>query len=221
MSDTNAAQAPPAESRGRHPAGLYILFATELWERFGFYTSAAIMTLYLQRGGFGWTRDQATSLWSYYLMFVYATPLIGGWLADRFIGYRRSVLIGGVLFIFGYALLGLGSITTYYIALALLFAGNGFFKPNISTMVGNLYPAGSPLRDSAYNIFYMGINIGALMAPAVAETLLHLIAGTEVIEAASAGSTLSVEQAAQLRTGFLSAFVAAAVGMSFGTIIFA
>ena len=102
-------------------------------------------------------------------MFVYATPLIGGWLADRYLGYRRSVLIGGVFFIAGYCLLGLGPIATYYLALALVFAGNGFFKPNISTMVGNLYPAGSRLKDSAYNIFYMGINIGALLAPMVAE----------------------------------------------------
>ena len=105
-------------------------------------------------------------------MFVYATPLIGGWLADKFLGYRRSVLLGGVFFIAGYALLGLGSIATFYLALGLIFAGNGFFKPNISTMVGNLYPSGSPLKDSAYSIFYMGINIGALLAPVVAEGCL-------------------------------------------------
>src|SRR5271156_6327837 len=101
----------------RHPKGLYILFASEMWERFGFYTAAAIMTPYLQRGGFGWSKTQATSLWSYYLMFVYATPLIGGWLADKFVGYRRSVLIGGVFFVAGYTMLGLGSIATFYIAL--------------------------------------------------------------------------------------------------------
>ena len=140
-----------------------------MWERFGFYTAAAVMTLYLQRGGFGWSKTQATNLWSNYLMFVYATPLIGGWLADRFLGYRRSVLIGGIFFIAGYTMLGLGSIATYYLALGLIFAGNGFFKPNISTMVGNLYPSSSPLKDSAYSIFYMGINIGALLAPVVAE----------------------------------------------------
>src|SRR3954471_9656881 len=101
---------------GKHPLGLYILFATEMWERFGFYTAAAIMTLYLQRGGFGWTKDQATSLWSNYLMFVYATPLIGGWLADKFLGYRRAVLLGGLFFVGGYALLAQGSLATYYIA---------------------------------------------------------------------------------------------------------
>jgi POT family proton-dependent oligopeptide transporter len=201
----------------RHPSALYILFGVEMWERFGFYTAAAVMTLYLQRGGFGWTKESATSLWSNYLMFVYATPLIGGWLADRYIGYRRSVLIGALFFVAGYTMLGLGSLSTYYIALAVLFIGNGFFKPNISTMVGNLYPAGSPLKDSAYNIFYMGINIGALMAPLVAEGSLQLIAGAEVLDKASKGVALSVAEAASLRSGFLTAFFAAAVGMTIGT----
>jgi POT family proton-dependent oligopeptide transporter len=217
--DVNTADLPQAAER--HPWGLYALFATEMWERFGFYTAAAIMTLYLRRGGFGWTRDQATNLWSYYLMFVYATPLVGGWLADQFLGYRRSVLLGGVFCVAGYALLGFGSIATYYPALALIFAGNGFFKPNISTMVGNLYPAGSRLKDSAYNIFYMGINIGALFAPIVAEGLLQIIAGSDILEAAKADKPLSAEQAASLRSGFLAAFYAAAIGLSIGSVIFA
>jgi POT family proton-dependent oligopeptide transporter len=204
----------PAE---RHPSSLYLLFGIEMWERFGFYTAAAIMTLYLQRGGFGWTKEQATTLWSNYLMFIYGTPLIGGWLADRFLGYRRSVLFGALFFIAGYTLLGLGSFSFYYIALALLFAGNGFLKPNISTMVGNLYPAGSKLKDSAYNIFYMGINIGALMAPLLGEGSLQLLAGKELIEKAKAGVELSATEAAAMRSGFLTAFFAAAVGMSLGT----
>jgi proton-dependent oligopeptide transporter, POT family len=204
----------------RHPKGLYVLFATEMWERFGFYTAAAIMTLYLQRGGFGWSKPQATSLWSNYLMFVYATPLIGGFLADRVLGYRRAVLLGGLFFVAGYTLLGLGSLSTYYIALGMLFIGNGFFKPNISTMVGNLYPAESPLKDSAYSIFYMGINVGALLAPLIGESMLQVFAGSAAVEAAKAG-TMTTEQAANLRIGFLAAFYAAAVGMTVGTIIFA
>jgi POT family proton-dependent oligopeptide transporter len=203
----------------RHPAGLYILFASEMWERYGFYTAAAVMTLYLQRGGFGWSKTQATELWSNYLMFVYATPLIGGWLADKFLGYRRAVLIGGLLFIGGYALLAQGSPAIYYIALGLIFAGNGFFKPNISTMVGNLYPAGSPLKDAAYNIFYMGINIGAWLAPILAEVALQALAGPEVLEMAKKGTPLSAEQAASLRSGFLTAFYLAAGGMTIGTLI--
>ncbi len=186
------------EARERHPVGLYILFATEMWERFGFYTAAAVMTLFLQdtQQGFGWTRDEATGLWSNYLMFVYLTPLVGGWLADRFIGYRRSILIGAVLFVAGYFLLARATVATFYVTLALLFVANGFFKPNISTMVGNLYGPHSKLKDSAYNIFYMGINIGAFMAPIAAEVLRQ-------------------------RIGFRAAFFAAAVGMSVGTLVFA
>ena len=203
----------------RHPKGLYILFASEMWERFGFYTTLAVMTLYLQRGGFGWSKTQATNLWSNYLLFVYATPLIGGWLADKFLGYRRSVLMGGLFFIAGYAMLGLGSIATFYVALALIFVGNGFFKPNISTMVGNLYPSNSPLKDSAYSIFYMGINVGALLAPLIGEGALQLIAGSELLEITKKGETLSPEQAASLRAGFLAAFYAAAIGMTLGTLI--
>jgi POT family proton-dependent oligopeptide transporter len=207
------------ERHDRHPSGLYILFASELWERFGFYTLAAVMTLYLQRGGFGWSKTQATTLWSYYLMFVYATPLMGGWLADNLLGYRRSVLLGGIFFVAGYTLLGLGSLATYFIALGSIFAGNGFFKPNISTMVGNLYPSSSPLKDSAYSIFYMGINIGALLAPVVAEGALQVLAGSDVLGLAKEGLALSAEQSASLRAGFLTSFYAAAAGMTIGTVI--
>jgi POT family proton-dependent oligopeptide transporter len=225
MSDAAEPEESAWRTRDRHPAGLYILFATEMWERFGFYTAAGIMTLYLQRGGFGWTKADATKLWSNYLMFVYATPLIGGWLADRFLGYRRSVLLGGLFFIAGYTLLGLGAVSTFYLALGLIFAGNGFFKPNISTMVGNLYPAGSPLKDSAYNIFYMGINIGALFAPIVAESLLQLVAGPETIAAVSKlsekGQPLTSDLVSKLRGGYLAAFHAAALGMTIGTVLFA
>jgi POT family proton-dependent oligopeptide transporter len=217
-SELQESDAEPA--RERHPWGLYALFATEMWERYGFYTAAAIMTLYLQRGGFGWKKEDATGLWSNYLMFVYATPLIGGWLADRFLGYRRSVLLGGVLFLSGYVLLGMGNQSLFYLALAFVFAGNGFFKPNVSTMVGNLYPAGSPLKDSAYNIFYMGNNIGAWMAPIVAELLLQSSAGSQILEAAKTGVELSPDQAAALRGGFLKAFYAAAIGMTIGTVLF-
>lgn len=217
---TTVAQPGADSARPRHPMGLYLLFATEMWERFGFYTAAAVMTLYLQQGGFGWTKDQATSLWANYLMFVYLTPLLGGWLADKYLGYRKSVLIGGLFFIAGYAMLGLGNVSLFYVALGLIFAGNGFFKPNISTMVGNLYPPGSPLKDSAYNIFYMGINIGAMFAPIIAEICRQLVTGSEAHAAASSGKTLSPEQAEAVRQGFLTAFYVAAGGMTFGTLLF-
>ena len=154
-----------------HPPGLYALFATEMWERFSFYSMLALFTLYMQDGkdGFSWTPAQATSLYSNYLMFVYASPLVGGWLADKILGYRRAVIIGGFFFMAGHGLLSVPALWAVYLALTCLVIGNGFFKPNVSTMVGNLYPEGSHLKDRAYNIFYMGINIGAFLAPVVME----------------------------------------------------
>jgi POT family proton-dependent oligopeptide transporter len=151
----------------KHPPGLYVLFFTEMWERFGFYSMLSMFVLYLTNSqqGFGWTDQQATDLYSNYLMYVYASPLIGGWIADRKLGYRNAVLLGGLIFMVGYFLFSIHSLTAVYAALTCLIIGNGFFKPNVSTMVGHLYPEGSPLKDRAYNIFYMGINIGALLAP--------------------------------------------------------
>ncbi len=197
---TAAGSEPAGRSRpgiDHHPPALYILFATEMWERFGFYTLLAVMTLFLQDKveGFGWTRAHATQLWSYNLMFVYMTPFLGGLIADQWLGYRRSILIGGVVFVVGYLMLAVRSVPAFYCALVLVYIGNGFFKPNISTIVGNFYPPGSPLRDAAYNIFYMGINVGAFLAPVVSEVLRQKI-------------------------GFRAAFVSAAVGMAIGTILF-
>jgi POT family proton-dependent oligopeptide transporter len=196
----SASQSPSAGSRpgiDYHPRALYVLFLTEMWERFGFYTIAATMTLYLQDKveGFGWTRGQATDMWSYYLMFVYLTPFLGGLLADQLLGYRRAIVIGGIVFAAGYFLLSLGWVAAFYASLVLIFIGNGFFKPNISTIVGNFYPAGSPLRDAAYNIFYMGINIGAFLAPIVSEVLRQ-------------------------KFGFRAAFFSAGLGMALGTVLF-
>ena len=161
----------PASDLQKHPKGLYALFATEMWERFSFYSMLALFTLYMQdsKQGFSWTPAQATSLYANYLMFVYASPLIGGWLADKILGYRKAVMIGGFFFMAGHGLLSVPSLWAVYAALTCLVIGNGFFKPNVSTMVGNLYPEGSHLKDRAYNIFYMGINIGALAAPIVME----------------------------------------------------
>ncbi len=179
----------------RHPKGLYVLFATEMWERFGFYTMLAMFTLYLRDTtgqGFAWSVDSATSLYSNYLMFVYASPLIGGWLADRKLGYRRSVSIGAVFFMAGYLLLSVHSIPVVYAALTCLVIGNGFFKPNISAMVGNLYREGSHLKDRAYNIFYMGINIGAFLAPVVAEFMQHRWGFRPAFTVAAAGMVISL-----------------------------
>lgn len=179
----------------RHPSGLYVLFATEMWERFSFYTMLAMFTLYLRDTtgqGFGWTVDQATGLYANYLMFVYASPLVGGWLADKLLGYRKAVMLGGLFFMAGHLLLSFRSITIMYLALACLVIGNGFFKPNVSAMVGNLYPDGSRLKDRAYNIFYMGINCGAFLAPLVAEFVQGRFGFHPAFAVAAGGMAISV-----------------------------
>jgi proton-dependent oligopeptide transporter, POT family len=178
----------------KHPRGLYVLFATEMWERFSFYSMLALFTLYLQNPdqGFGWTDARATGLYANYLMFVYASPLIGGWLADRKLGYRRAVMIGGLFFMAGHLLLSFRSLPIVYAALTCLVVGNGFFKPNVSTMVGNLYPEGSHLKDRAYNIFYMGINIGAFTAPIVMEIVKEKFGYHPAFAVAAFGMLISV-----------------------------
>ncbi len=184
-------------TRERHPKGLAVLFATEMWERFGFYSLQAMLTLYLRSTpqGLGWSTADATRLYSTYLMCVYGSPLIGGWVADRFTGYPGAITLGGIFLASGYFLLSLPPISALYVAMVVLVVGNGFFKPNISTMVGYLYPQGSPLKDSAFSIFYMGINLGAFTAPIVAETVSQ-------------------------RFGFRPAFSVAGVGMIISLLIF-
>ena len=155
----------------RHPRGLYVLFAAEMWERFSFYSMLSMFTLYLQNKdqGFGFATPRATNLYANYLACVYLSPLVGGWIADRKLGYRRAAMLGAVFFIAGHLLLAFRSLPILYTALACLVIGNGLFKPSISTMVGNLYPERSRLKDRAYIIFYMGISAGAFLAPIVAE----------------------------------------------------
>lgn len=181
-------------SQEKHPKGLYVLFLTEMWERFSFYSMLSLFTLYLQnkQEGFGWTKAEATSLYANYMMFVYASPLIGGWLADWKLGYRRAVMIGGVFFMAGHLLLSFRSLPIVYLALTCLVIGNGFFKPNVSTMVGRLYKEGSHLKDRAYNIFYMGINVGALMAPIVMEIIKQNYGNHPAFAVAAFGMVISV-----------------------------
>jgi POT family proton-dependent oligopeptide transporter len=153
----------------KHPKGLYVLFFTEMWERFGYYLMLAIFTLYLNEK-LGMTEGASASLYGTYIGLVYLSPLFGGMLADRVkkIGYRGAVLCGALLMAMGYFTLALERASTFHLALGLLIIGNGLFKPNISTMVGNLYPEGDVRRDSAFSIFYMGINIGAFFSPLAA-----------------------------------------------------
>lgn len=178
----------------RHPKGLAVLFATEMWERFSFYSMLALFTLYLRdpKEGFGWTAAEATWLYSTYLMFVYLSPLVGGFIADRFTGYRKAVMIGGFFFMAGHATLSIPAIWAVYLALTFLVIGNGFFKPNVSTMVGNLYPEGSHLKDRAYNIFYMGINVGAALAPIVMEIVKAYFGFHVAFAVAAFGMVISV-----------------------------
>lgn len=152
-----------------HPPGLFMLFTVEMWERFSYYSMRAIFVLFLvqavSKGGLGWTEEAAQELYGWFQGFVYLTPLLGGFLADQFLGKRVSVVIGGFLMMFGHFMLGsgLGEIP-FFIGVFLLTVGNGFFKPNISTIVGELYEPGDARRDGAFTIFYMGINVGALIS---------------------------------------------------------
>ncbi|HJR07895.1 MAG TPA: peptide MFS transporter [Pyrinomonadaceae bacterium] len=190
----NNVAATSAVHEDKHPKGLYVLFATEMWERFSFYSMLALFTLYLQdpTDGFGWTAEKATTVYSWYLAFVYLSPLVGGFIADRGLGYRRSVMIGGFFFMAGHLLLAFPSVAAVYAALTCLVIGNGFFKPNVSTMVGNLYPEGSHLKDRAYNIFYMGINIGAFIAPIIAEFVKQTFGVHPAFAVAAGGMLISV-----------------------------
>ena len=170
---------PQGEFLG-HPKGLFLLFTTEMWERFSYYGMRALLVLTLIAGteannaGFGWDRSEALMLYGWYTGLVYFTPLIGGWLADNYIGQRKSIIIGGILMAAGQFTLAAsipGNLTLFYIGLVLIILGNGFFKPNISTMVGDLYGEHDNRRDGAFTIFYMGINVGAFLAPLVCSTL--------------------------------------------------
>lgn len=148
-----------------HPRGLYTLAFTEIWERFSFYGMRALLILYLldKVTGLGLPLAQATALYGTYTGMVYVTPLIGGYLADRFLGKMPSVFLGGILMALGHFALIFEHIGFFYAGLGLLAMGNGFFKPTISAMVGELYPHNSPIKDAGYTLFYMGINAGALL----------------------------------------------------------
>ncbi|CAE6891267.1 peptide MFS transporter [Vibrio alginolyticus] len=186
-----------------HPRGLFLLFGTELWERFSYYAMRAILVLYLtdttMNGGLGWSTKDALDLYGIYTGLVYITPLIGGYLADNYLGQRRSILLGGALMAIGQFTLalpadalGLGSLHTFYLGLALLIAGNGLFKPNISTMVGDLYNEGDNRRDGAFTIFYMGINLGALLAGVVSGSVTNSFGWKAGFIAAGTGMLISL-----------------------------
>ncbi len=152
-----------------HPKALFYLFFVELWERFSYYGMRALLVLYMTAelidGGFGYDDSRAYGVYAAYGALVYSTPLIGGYLAERFMGYRKSIMWGAILMALGHFAMAFEHQAIFFGALALLILGNGFFKPNISSMIGKYYGEGDPRRDGAFTIFYMGINIGAFLTP--------------------------------------------------------
>ena len=153
-----------------HPIGLFILFFTEMWERFSYYGMRAILVLYLvaettaANPGMGWTSGEALALYGWDTMMVYVMSVPGGYIADKFLGQRKSVTIGGVLLLIGHSILAIEHLTAFYAGLVFIVLGVGMLKPNISTMVGGLYKQGDVRRDKGFTIFYIGINVGAFLS---------------------------------------------------------
>lgn len=152
-----------------HPAGLFVLFFTEMWERFSYYGMRAILVIFLtgmvigDNPGWGWETPAALSLLGTYALFVYLTPLLGGWLADNKIGYKRAVVVGALLMTLGHASMAVETPLFLYIGITLLIVGNGFFKPNMTSIISKMYEGHDEKKDGAYNIFYMGVNAGAFL----------------------------------------------------------
>lgn len=170
MCDIAPPMTPSAESQTSrtlfgHPTGLFTLFFAEMWERFSYYGMRALLLFYMIKGFLGYGDNQAYGVYGAYTALVYMTPYFGGMLADRLLGQRRAVVLGGLLMAAGHLLMTVENSTAFFTALALLICGNGFFKPNISTIVGSLYGKGSIKKDGGFTIFYMGINLGAAMSP--------------------------------------------------------
>jgi POT family proton-dependent oligopeptide transporter len=182
-----------------HPKALPYLFLSEMWERFGYYLMIGIFTLYLKdvEAGFAMTEKEASDLYGTFIALVFLTPFIGGLVADRYLGYKNSIVLGGILMGIGYFMMGIHNITTLYIAMTFVIVGNGFFKPNISTLLGNFYSEElyKDKKDEGYNIFYMGINVGAFICNFFGAAL-------------------------QILLGWQYAFMAAGLGMFIGVVVF-
>ena len=201
----------------KHPKGLYLVFLTGMWERFSYYGMRGILMLYLTKtwleGGLAFDKATASLIYGFATGLTYFTPLIGGWIADNFLGQRRAVLLGGLIMFFGeFALFSINTHFGLYLGLFLLIIGNGFFKPNISALVGGLYESGDKRLDSAFSIFYMGINLGAFLAPLITGLLTDNIFAKTAIDANTGEVAMSF--------GYKFGFGAAAIGMLIGELIF-
>jgi proton-dependent oligopeptide transporter, POT family len=178
----------------KQPRGLYLLFFTELWERFGFYTLQTIVILYMTKA-LMMTDDKAYLLYGTFSSMLYITPVIGGYLADRYLGFQRAIIIGGILFTVGYLLTAMPSDHWFFIGLSVIIIANGLFKPNVSSIVGNLYRPEDPRRDGGFTLFFMVINIGSLIPPLITGILVS-------------------------KYGWHSGFLLAAFGMAIGLVTF-
>lgn len=187
-------------SAPKHPKGLYFLFFTEMWERFGYYLMLGIFVLYMtdvDKGGLGIADASADDIFGTFIAFTYLTPFLGGFLADRLLGYVKAIYIGGTLMGLGYLGLAMPGMASFYTSISLIIIGNGFFKPSVSTLLGNLYnnEEYKKMKDSGYNIFYMGINLGAFICNIIAAFMRN-------------------------KYGWEAAFISAGVGMFLGLAIF-
>ncbi|MDY7092527.1 MAG: peptide MFS transporter [Acidobacteriota bacterium] len=208
MSDASATQ----KTWFGHPSGLATLFFTEMWERFSFYGMRAILTLFMTApvsiGGLGWPADKAGPIYGLYAAMVYVTALPGGWIADKFIGQRNAVLLGGIVIAAGHVSLMFHGLGAFYFGLFLIVVGTGFLKPNISALVGGLYEQNDARRDAGFSIFYMGINVGAFASPLVCGWLAQHASFQNLIAGWGMDPTSSWHWG----------FGAAAVGMGLGVI---
>jgi POT family proton-dependent oligopeptide transporter len=181
-----------------HPRGLYVLFFTEMWERFSYYGMRALLVLYMvaliEDGGLGLNDTTATAIYGLYVAGVYMAALPGGWIADHLLGAQRAVLVGGVLIALGQFTLIVPRDDTFFLGLIVIVLGTGLLKPNISTMVGRLYPEGGGRRDAGFTIFYMGINLGAMIGPIICGYFARLIDWHYGFAAAGVGMVLGLIQ---------------------------
>ena len=173
-----------------HPKGLVVLFFTEMWERFGYYTMLAILALYMDEN-FALPKHISGNIYGAFIAFVYFTPLLGGSLADKWLGYGKSILVGALLMALGYAALAINNHYFFFVALGIIALGNGFFKPNISALLGNLYGDHNPMKDAGFSIFYMSINIGAFFSPFVAAYFRNNFGWGYAFLAAAAGMAIA------------------------------